>query len=71
MAYITTSPAGSFSAPRPALIKTALRIAALWRSRRALAQLDAAQLDDIGISAKAAAKEARRAPWDAPQNWLR
>ena len=42
---------------------------ALWRSRRALADLTADQLCDVGLSAKAAAHEARRGIWDAPANW--
>ncbi|MEP0962490.1 MAG: DUF1127 domain-containing protein [Roseobacter sp.] len=41
----------------------------LWRSRRALSKLDARQLDDIGITAEAAKKEARLALWDVPVNW--
>jgi uncharacterized protein YjiS (DUF1127 family) len=43
----------------------------LWRSRRALAQLDARLLEDIGVSAKDASNEATRAPWDVPAYWLK
>ncbi|WP_037916710.1 DUF1127 domain-containing protein [Sulfitobacter sp. 20_GPM-1509m] len=41
----------------------------LWRSRRALAQLDAAALDDIGVTAQEAHAEATRPVWDVPANW--
>ena len=41
----------------------------LWRSRRALAQLSAEQLHDIGLTVEDAAQEARRAPWDVPAHW--
>jgi len=43
--------------------------ASLMRQRRALAQLDAERLDDIGLSADAARKEAARPIWDAPAYW--
>ncbi|QJF50447.1 DUF1127 domain-containing protein [Roseobacter ponti] len=41
----------------------------LWRSRRALARLDTAALHDIGVSEKAARKEARLTVWDVPASW--
>ncbi|TMM51854.1 DUF1127 domain-containing protein [Sulfitobacter sabulilitoris] len=44
---------------------------ALWRSRRALARLDATALDDIGVTAAQAKAEASRPFWDAPQTWTR
>ncbi|WP_299687910.1 DUF1127 domain-containing protein [uncultured Tateyamaria sp.] len=44
---------------------------AVWRSRRALARLDAAQLDDIGLSPKRAAHEAAKPVWDVPATWRR
>ena len=43
-----------------------LRVA---RSRRALATLDATQLEDLGISASEARNEAARPFWDAPSRW--
>lgn len=43
---------------------------ALWRSRRALARLDARALDDIGINSEAAQREARRHLWDVPSTWV-
>ena len=40
------------------------------RSRRALAQLDNAQLNDIGLTRAEAEAEARRPAWDAPEHWF-
>ncbi|MBO9441541.1 DUF1127 domain-containing protein [Rhodobacteraceae bacterium R_SAG1] len=40
----------------------------LWRERQTLAKLDDAALLDLGISARAAAEEARRSFWDVPTN---
>lgn len=44
-------------------------IYSVWRSRRALAALDAAALNDIGLSYKDAQTEAKRPLWDVPQSW--
>lgn len=56
------------SCPRPA--RLSLRSAlALWRSRRALAALDPAMLDDVGIRAEEARLEAQKPFWDAPASW--
>ncbi|MCV3272992.1 DUF1127 domain-containing protein [Roseobacter sinensis] len=41
----------------------------LWRSRRALARLDARALEDIGVDSEAAQFEARRGFWDVPETW--
>jgi len=41
----------------------------VWRSRRALAKLDAHALTDIGVSARTAAKEAGKPIWDVPATW--
>ncbi len=57
---------------RPATAPHALRLSAviaLYRSRRALASLDAAALSDIGLSAAEAHRESRRAFWDIPRAW--
>lgn len=43
----------------------------LYRQRRALARMDAAQLDDLGLTLEQAKSEARRMIWDAPNSWLR
>jgi uncharacterized protein YjiS (DUF1127 family) len=44
---------------------------ALWRQRQALKSLDAAALDDIGVTRAQADAEANRPVWDAPQGWRR
>lgn len=38
----------------------------LWSERRALRGLDARLLEDIGIDAECAEREATRRPWDVP-----
>jgi len=42
---------------------------AVWRSRRDLARLDARALDDIGVTAEDAAREASLSLWDVPATW--
>lgn len=54
--------------PSPAHLSLPAALA-LWRSRRALAALSPDQLRDVGLSARDAAAEAARAPWDAPAAW--
>lgn len=41
----------------------------LRRERRALSELNPAALRDVGLSAAAAEREARRPFWDAPDHW--
>jgi len=48
---------------------TFARVYALWCSRRALARLTTAQLEDVGVSASEARQEAHRPVWDVPANW--
>ena len=43
----------------------------VWRSRRALARLDHAALDDIGVDRARAAREAAKPVWDVPATWRR
>ena len=43
----------------------------LYRSRRALRDLDSHILTDIGLSRAEALTEASRPLWDAPRNWTR
>lgn len=38
--------------------------------RRALADLDAGRLADIGVTRAEALRESRRRVWDVPANWL-
>lgn len=45
---------------------TLLTAFAVRRERRALRELDAHLLRDIGLDEPAAAREAERAPWDLP-----
>lgn len=54
---------------RPGLFARLSAVRALTRSRRALAELDAQRLSDIGLTEAEAQSEARRKPWDAPANW--
>lgn len=54
----------------PARSSTSLRqLYTVWRSRRALAALDEAALNDIGVSFRDAQTEANRPFWDVPQTW--
>ncbi|WP_299045638.1 DUF1127 domain-containing protein [uncultured Tateyamaria sp.] len=41
----------------------------VWKSRRALARLDARALDDIGVDARRAARESAKPIWDVPATW--
>lgn len=41
----------------------------VWRSRRALAQLDTSRLEDVGLTAKRAAAEEAKPIWDVPATW--
>ena len=43
----------------------------VWRSRRALAALDNAALNDIGLTRVQAQNEAGRPFWDAPKTWCK
>ena len=51
------------------LIANARNRLAVWRSRRALARLDARALEDIGVTAAQAQAEACLTIWDVPANW--
>lgn len=66
MSYLDLSIGNRVSTPLKLRIATRL---AVWRSRRALARLDARGLEDIGVSAQEADREARLAAWDVPVNW--
>ena len=52
---------------RPRL--TIVKLIDVWRSRRALARLDADRLTDLGLSADRAAREAAKPVWDVPATW--
>jgi uncharacterized protein YjiS (DUF1127 family) len=44
---------------------------ALRRQRRALAEMDDRQLQDLGLTRAEALQEANRPLWDAPAHWYR
>jgi len=56
-------PSGTPQAARKAAILWPARMLSVWRQRRALAQLDAARLDDIGLTPTEARREASRPFW--------
>ena len=58
-----------YAAARPSMIKRAVAMLAVARQRRALAKLDAAQLEDIGVTPAQAMSEANLPAWDVPANW--
>jgi len=51
------------------LLRRVTLMRAAHRQRMALARLDAAALDDIGITSDEACAEASRPAWDIPQRW--
>ncbi|MGJ8625788.1 MAG: DUF1127 domain-containing protein [Sulfitobacter sp.] len=51
------------------IVDVIARAYGLWCSRRALARLTAAQLQDVGVSPSEARNEANRPVWDVPANW--
>lgn len=57
--------------PRSLRPLSLLRLSALQRSRRVLAELDDTALRDVGITRAEAEAEARRFIWDAPDHWYR
>lgn len=68
MAFIDTLAGAYGKGSRPVLKNLSTRLA-LWRSRRDLAQLDARQLADIGVTPEAAQREANLGVWDVPHTW--
>lgn len=68
MALIESLASAQARRPRPVLKALFTRLA-VWRSRRDLARLDARTLQDIGVSADAAQREASLGVWDVPQTW--
>ena len=53
------------------LLAQIARLISLASQRRALAALDADQLDDLGLTRAEAAAEAARPIWDAPYHWTK
>jgi len=54
---------------RTSVAKMISHLLSTARQRRALGRLDSDQLSDLGLSTRAAQREARRPFWDAPKNW--
>ncbi|WP_136636561.1 DUF1127 domain-containing protein [Pseudooceanicola onchidii] len=68
----TMSRSSSISLSRSfSLIGATFSLLALSRSRQALADLDARALEDIGVTASEARREAARPVWDVPTSWLK
>ncbi|WP_085891918.1 DUF1127 domain-containing protein [Roseovarius litorisediminis] len=67
MAYLSNS--HTSCRPAPTTKTSLMDLLALYRQRRALARLDAASLQDIGLSHDEAQIEAHRRPWDVPASW--
>lgn len=57
--------------PRKPLVALLLSLLATRKQRRALGELDADRLDDIGITSKEAQLESRKPIWDVPGHWMR
>ncbi len=53
------------------IVKWLAAIPALHAQRRALRELDAARLDDLGLTRAEAMTEAQKPLWDVPSHWLR
>jgi uncharacterized protein YjiS (DUF1127 family) len=74
---VTMAQTNVFTSSRPRLapesrgVFSFTRLFDLWRSRQALAKLDAAGLEDIGVTSHDAQKEATKPLWDVPANWQR
>ena len=66
---LTTRSRPAAAPARPLVSLTTLND--VWRSRRALARLDAAALEDIGLPRDRADTEAAKPVWDVPATWRR
>lgn len=66
MATLTLTSSRSAQTPR-GLVKSALKLADIWRQRRALSRLDGHRLTDIGLTQGQALRETRRPVWDLPR----
>ncbi len=53
------------------LVARLMQAMGVWQQRRKLAEMDDAQLRDIGVTRAEALEEAERPLWDVPANWLR
>ncbi|WP_164658056.1 DUF1127 domain-containing protein [Tropicibacter sp. Alg240-R139] len=55
--------------PRASILSSIAHLVAVHRQRKALARMDDAALEDIGVSRAQANREASRPIWDAPETW--
>lgn len=71
-----TSQIGTCTSPRlglarPGLLRRLFAMDAVWRQRLTLSELDPDLLNDIGVTAAEARREAAKPVWDVPSRWLR
>ena len=71
MAHIESQASGicTPTPARPSLLSFVTGMVKVRAQRRALLKLDAALLNDVGISAREAACEAAKPVWDIPSHW--
>ena len=69
MAYIENNACYAASHSQVRSSASLRKIYNVWRSRRALAALDDAALQDVGLSRVEAQSEANRPFWDVPATW--
>jgi uncharacterized protein YjiS (DUF1127 family) len=55
----------------PSLFSRFMKARDIARQRRALAALDDALLDDIGLTREEVLAESQRPAWDAPRHWTK
>lgn len=56
---------------KPGFLARLVTLQAIRKERQTLSDLDPKLLNDIGLTAEQAEKEAKRTVWDAPERWLR
>ena len=70
-ANIQTTLAKPARKPRKGFFRILFAAHDIWVERRALRDLDAHILKDLGLEKEAVDREANRRIWDAPERWLR
>ncbi|PTQ75496.1 DUF1127 domain-containing protein [Celeribacter persicus] len=68
---ILTLPRLSGARRAPSLFSRFMAAREIARQRRALAALDDALLDDIGLTREEVRAESQRPVWDAPRHWTK
>ncbi len=76
MITVTEDRSGQIRTPRPnpqrlGLWRMAGLALAAWRQRRALANLPAERLKDLGLSERDVRLETQKPVWNVPVHWLR